>query len=250
MEPAPYPQRVYRPSPHPFGVEFQHLHSQQGLPTGQGSRQSSISNASYASSRSAASLTEEGTSPSTSSASDTDDNGYGRRARRGQNSSKNRKEKKHRADLGFAMQTRQFSLQCYADYVHGSEQSAGNAKSSGLNYNKLDIDNGHIAMSVRSFDYLFKKALENGTKDELQEWFRRCQTEYLEQEGDFKDPTYGTLMYDAGPRCFRDTNGACFTHGEQDINQCRRARARETFNRNVELYLQECEPGSRKRRLA
>jgi hypothetical protein len=186
-----------------------------------------------------------------SSSSDTDENGHDRRARRGYNASKNSKEKKHRADLGLAMQTKQFILEFYCEHVEGNEQSAGNAKSSGLNFNKLDIDNASIALEVGVVDYLYKKALENGTVGELREWFWRLQTEYLKRLGDdIKDPTYGTLMYDAGPRCTRDVNGGCATHHEQDVNQCRRARARENFRRNEELYLQDCEPGSKKRRQA
>jgi hypothetical protein len=236
------------PSPHPPGVAVQqHPYNQQSFSTESNSRQSSVSTA-YSS---VTSFAEEYTSPSVSSSSDTDENGHGRHGRRGHNASKNTKEKKHRADLGLAMQRKQFILEFYCGYVHGSEQSAGNAKTSGLTFNKLDIENASIALEVGMIDYLYKKALENGTKDELRDWCRRLQTEYLERLGeDMKDPTYGTLIYDHGPRCIRGVNGACTTHNEQDVNQCRRARARENFKRNEELYLQDCEPRSKKRRQA
>ena len=246
MQPAPYTPTAYSHMP-PLGVAIQQTYIPQRVPTGSDSRHSSVST--YATS-SNASLVEGYTSPSMSSGSDTDENGHGRRRGRSHNVSKNKKEKKHRADLGLAMQKKQHALECYVRFIHGNEQSAGNAKSSGLDFNKLDIENAFFANAVAAMDRLFKQALENDTVDELRAWFRRLLTGDPEQPGDVMDPTYNTLMYDAGPRCYPDANGSCFAHSEPDINRCRRTRAPATFDRNVELYLQECGPGSQKRRQA
>jgi hypothetical protein len=181
----------------------------------------------------------------TPSSSDTNDIRKGRKGRngrkggRGKNDTKNGKEKRQRAELSGIFQIHQDVLEMYCGSVHGIGQSAGNAKTSGLGKKKIDGELAFITVLLHFFDAAFKEALRTGKVEEFEAKCHRLQTECLDR--DSKDPTVGTLMYGTGRSCRRGEHEICATHGEMNWIECRITRVKENFEKNVALFLEECE---------
>ena len=155
-----------------------------------------------------------------------------RKQRSSKNDAKNGKEKRQRAELSGIFQLHQDILELYCGSLHGTGQSAGNAKTSGLGIRKLDIAHQFIAVLLPFFDEAFKEALETGR---VEEFHAKCK-----QLSEKQDPTFDTLMYGTGHHCRRGENQTCATHGLINWIQCRITRVKENFKRNVASFLEEC----------
>ena len=169
--------------------------------------------------------------------------------RRTQNPIKNRKEKKHRSDLGGLHIELQDVLVNYGGTMVGSGQMVGNKKSSGLSYTKLDILNAILAVLRHLLDKEYRQALVNDDVAQFQEELVRTQREHREPTNPDSDPAFNTLMRGTGAPCVRGDNEICAKHGKLDWTVCRPKRVGEVFKRNQETFLHENTLDSKKRRM-
>ena len=168
------------------------------------------------------------------------------------NDGKNAKERNHRSDLQSLIQNKQDILLVYGiltgdNGIGGKRQSAGNAASSGLEYNKLEIEIAFMAVTLKLLDTGYKAALTAGRESDYSIELVR-HVEWCQEAG---SPLIGTLMYSSEHRCERDTSSAkCIHHHHHgDWSECRKERAEATFRDNkYEFRANYCDPFIRARK--